>query len=100
MLLVHAVDRPEVPPIGMPARFRTDIAYFARPAGEEGVPELGHDEYFVPQADARRWYEEGIVMLISPLDSEHQAEIEITDEQEAWLGWLIEHQVQHVRLTR
>ena len=31
---VIPVDRTEVPPFTMPARFRTDIAYFMTPAGE------------------------------------------------------------------
>ena len=35
---IHAVDKPQLPTFEMPARFRTDIAYFMTPAGERGVP--------------------------------------------------------------
>jgi hypothetical protein len=33
------------------------------------------------------------------LDSEKQAEVEITDEQLVWLEWLQEHGVSRVRLA-
>ena len=32
------------------------------------------------------------------LDSRSKAEIELTDYQEAWLQWLVDNQVQHVRV--
>ena len=53
-MLVHAVDRPELPPLTMPDRFRTDIAYFMTPAGDHGVPKLPEREYWIRLDDARR----------------------------------------------
>lgn len=95
---VQAVDHPELPPFEMPDRFRHEIAYFMTPAGEAGVPELAADEYFIRSSDARQWYDDGSFSLVSPLDSENQTECELTEEQEAWLEWLLKHEVQHVKV--
>ena len=98
-MLVYAVDKPELPPLEMPARFRHDVAYFMTPGGERGAPKLASGEYWIDLEDSRRWLAEGILMLVSPLDSENQAEVEITEEQENWLEWMVANQVQHVRLS-
>jgi hypothetical protein len=97
-MLVRSVDKPEIAPIEMPARFRTDVAYFMTPAGVRGAPKLAAGEYWISLDEARRWLEEGAVEVISPLDSGHSTEFELTDEQENWLRWIIEHEIQHVRL--
>lgn len=98
-MLVHAVNRPEVQPLEMPARFKHDIAYFMTPSGERGAPQLGIGEYWISIDEARRWFEDGVLEVVSPLDSENKAELELTEEQESWLDWLITNEVQHVRLT-
>jgi hypothetical protein len=95
---VFAVERPELPPLEMPDRFKYDIAYFMTPPGEHGVPPLSEGHYWVRLVDARRWLDEGVLSLVSPLDSEHTAEAEISDEQQAWLEWMIDNDVEHVRL--
>ena len=95
---VYAVDRPELAPLEMPSRFKHDIAYFMTPAGERGAPALAEGEYWIDPADVRRWLDEGVLRLVSPLDSENQAEVEIDEDQEAWLEWLAVHDVRRVRL--
>jgi hypothetical protein len=95
---VHAIDRPELAPLEMPARFKHDIAYFMTPSGEHGAPLLGRDEYWIDAAEAKRWLDEGVLLLVSPLDSASKAEVEISEDQERWLEWLIEHSIQHVRV--
>jgi len=97
-MLVYAVDRPQVAPFPMPDRFRTDIAYFMAVPGEAGVPALQAGEYFVHLADARRWLDEGVLFLVSPLDGQHKTEVEISEEQEDWLEWLVHHEIEHIRL--
>ena len=82
----------------MPARFKHDIAYFMTPPGERGAPQLPAGEYWVSLDEARRWLDEGVLLVVSPLDSESQAEIEISEDQERWLEWLVEHDIQHLRL--
>jgi hypothetical protein len=98
-VMVHAVDRPELPPHPMPDRFRRDVAYFKTPSGSHGVPPLPRDEYWIRLDDARTWLDDGGVEVISPLDSSAKAEIELTDEQEAWLEWMVANDVEHIRLA-
>jgi len=98
-LYVQAVDKPDLAGLEMPARFRQEVGYFMTPPGEHGVPELAEGEYWVRLSEARTWYEEGVIYLVSPLDSENQTEVELSEEQEAWLGWMIEHEVEHIRLS-
>jgi hypothetical protein len=33
------------------------------------------------------------------LDSENQTEVELSEEQEAWMEWMLEHEVEHIRLS-
>ncbi len=97
-VLVFAIIRPDVPPFKMPDRFRTDIAYFMTPAGEHGVPKLPPGEYWVRLDDSRRWLDDGVLSVVSPLDGLNRTEIELSDEQEAWLRWMVANEVEHVRL--
>jgi hypothetical protein len=97
-MFIHAIDKPKLAPFQMPARFRTDIAYFMTPAGVAGAPKLPAGEYWISLSDARRWLDDGVVEVISPLDSMNATEFELTEEQENWLRWLVENEVQHVRV--
>jgi hypothetical protein len=97
-LKICSVEKPDVPPLNMPARFRTEIVYFMTPSGESGVPALGPQEYWIRREDAQRWLDEFVVEVVSPLDAEAVAEIELSEEHEAFLQWLIDHDVQHVRI--
>ncbi len=96
--LVFAVDQPGLPPFRMPDRFRHEITYFMTLADEPGVPRLAAGEYWVSAADARNTLDDGVLRLVSPLDSDNKAEVELTEELEDWLEWMVAHQVQHVRL--
>ncbi len=98
-MLVYAVGRTELQPFSMPARFRTDIAYFMTPAGEPGVAKLPPGEYWIRLDDARTWLDEGVVAVVSPLDSLNQTEFELSEEQENWLRWMVANQIEHVRLA-
>ena len=95
---IHAVGRPELPPFEMPARFRTEIVYFITPHGDPGVPPLANDEYWIRLEDARRWLDDLVIRIVSPLDAAAQAEIELREDQEAWLDWLVRNGVEHVRV--
>ena len=96
---VHAVDQANLAPLEMPARFRTEIVFFMTSPGDKGAPaKLGENEYWIDAAEARRWLDEGVVYVVSPLDAENKAEIELTEEHEAFLEWLVQHNVQHVRM--
>lgn len=96
---VVSVDQPAAPPCSMPDRFRHDVTYFATPAGVQDAPaRLGEREYWIRAADARQAFDDGVVTIVSPLDSSYRTEIEISEDHERWLEWLLQHHVQHVRL--
>ncbi len=97
---VHAVGRPELSAFEMPDRFRHDITYFVTSSGESGAPtDLQEGEWWVRLTDARTILEEGTIRIVSPLDSATAAELEISEEQEAWLEWMVRHQVERIRLS-
>ena len=96
---VIPVGQPDLPPLTMSQRFRTEIVYFMTPAGSRSAPAtLGTNEYWIALDDARRWLEDGVVLVISPLDSASKAEIALSEEHEAWLEWMVRNEIQHVRL--
>ncbi len=99
-MLVHAIDHPQVPPLAMPDRFKHDVAYFMTPPGERGAPaKLPAGEYWIDPDDAATWLADGVLSVYSPLDSDKQAELEITEDQELFLDWLKVHGVRHIRLV-
>src|SRR5262245_15884905 len=97
-VLVYAVARPDLEPFRMPDRFRHEITYFMTISGERGVPKLPAGEYWIRLADAKTALDDGAVRIVSPLDSASKAEIELSEEQEAWLEWMAKNGVEHVRL--
>lgn len=97
---VFAVDHPELPPCEMPDRFRLEIVYFMTTPGERGAPaKLPPNEYWIDRQEAQVWLDDLVVSIVSPLDAAAVAEIPLSEEQEAWLQWLIDNNVQHVRLA-
>ena len=98
-VLVHAVGRPEVAPLEMPVRFRHEITYFASEPGTGSAPaSLGDGEWWVSLDEAKRVFDDGVIRLVSPLDSSSTAELELTEDHEVWLEWVIANEVQHIRL--
>jgi hypothetical protein len=96
---VIAVGRADVPELSMPERFRHEVSYFMTAADAAGVPALGPQEYWIRQSEAQAWLDDGVFRLISPLDSANRTEIELSEEQEAWLEWLVKHGIEHIRLA-
>jgi hypothetical protein len=96
---IHAVGREGLPPLAMPARFRTELPYYITVAGTPGVPPLGPGEYFVRLDDTRRILDDGCLTIVSPLDSAMRAEIELNEDHERWLEWMQTHSVEHIRVV-
>ncbi len=96
--LLQSLDQPAVPARPISDRLRSQLAYFAAPAGVPGLPAPGEHEYILPAAEIARALDEGVIYLISPLDTANMTEVEISEEQEALLQWLQQHGVQHVRV--
>lgn len=97
---VLAVGRSDVPPIAMPDRFRQEIAYFmaacsttAGTASEKPVA----GEYALSLTELQTVLDDGCVTLVSPLDSDTHAEIELSEDHERWLEWVLRHAVDRIR---
>ena len=96
---VTPVGRSDIVPFKMSDRFRHEITYFMSIPGQGGVPATNPGEYWVALDDARRWLDDGVFHLVSPLDSENQTEVELSEEHEAWLEWMVKHEIQHIRIS-
>lgn len=95
---VISVSPTNVPSTTMSDRFRHEIAYFGSRNGDNIPVDLALSEYWIDLVEAEDMYDSGVVKLVSPLDSSSTAELELSEELERWLEWVIEHKVQHVRL--
>lgn len=96
---VTAANRSEVPPLEMPERFRMEIVYFMTIPGDKNAPvKMDDGEYWIDLDDAKKWLDEQVVYVVSPLDAENQAEIELTEYHEAFLQWVVENNTRHVRI--
>jgi hypothetical protein len=95
---VLAVDNPSAPPLEISARLRSQLVYFMTPPDEPQVPALETNDYWIDAQQTAQWLEEGVLEVVSPLDDEHQTVVELSEEQEIFLEWLVMHQIQHIRL--
>ena len=100
MVQVIPIDQPDVAPFSMPDRFRKEVVYFMTPLDGEGAPSLAKDEYWRRSEDAKQWLDDGVFTLVSPLDAHSVAEIELTEEQEAWLEWMVNNEISTIRIAK
>jgi hypothetical protein len=96
--LLASVDHPELAPLAISPRLRTQLVYFMSSPDSPGVPPLKDNEYWISRNDVTEWLMEGIFYLVSPLDSGNVTDVELSEEQEAMLSWLDKNHVQHVRV--
>ncbi len=97
---VTSVDNPAATSLDISERMRSQLVYFITPSDAPHVPPLEADDYWIDTASANQLLEEGVFELVSPLDSENKTTIELSEEQETFLEWLVTHQVQHIRLHK
>jgi hypothetical protein len=93
-----AVDNPQAPSLEVSTRLRAQLVYFMTPPDEPHVPPLAAQDYWIDAAHTAQWLEEGVIAVVSPLDEEHQAMVELSEEQEIFLEWLAAYHVQHIRV--
>src|SRR5271166_6450012 len=98
-LKLISVDQPEVPALAISTRLRSQLVYFMTPPNTPGIPALGESEYWLSRSEVTKWLSEGVLLLVSPLDTDNMTEVELSEEQEVLLGWLDKHQVQHIRVV-
>jgi hypothetical protein len=97
-LVLVPIDRPEAPPWGVSPRLRQQLVYFMSARDTAGIPPLGDDEYWFAAAEVAKWVDEGVFYLVSPLDTDTQTEVELSEEQESFLAWLYKYNIEHARL--
>lgn len=93
-----SLDRPGVKPLDISARLQSQLVYFMSSPDAPGVPPLKENELFFAQPEVERWLDEGVIELVSPLDTANMTEVELSEEQESLLQWLSSHGIQHVRI--
>lgn len=98
-VLVHAVGRSDVEPLEMPERFRLDVVYFMTPGDHAGAPALVATEYWIESENIDRWLDDGGFSVVSPLDAETVAEIDLSEDQERWLEWMKKNNLTHIRVV-
>jgi hypothetical protein len=97
-VLLQAVDQPDVAAKAISSRLRSQIAYFSHSEPGHQPPTLGENEYFFPAKEVARILDDGCVQLVSPLDTANMTEVELSDEQEDLLNWLLDNKIQHIRV--
>lgn len=93
-----SLDHPELPPFPISERLRAQLVYFQAGPSAQGMPsKLGEGEFWFDRDEVTRWVMDGVFYLVSPLDTEKATEVELTEEQDAFLTWLEFNHVRHVR---
>ena len=92
------IDQTHVSPLPISDRMRGQLVYFMAGATAAGMPTLGENEYWFAHDEVKKWLDDGVFYLVSPLDSANMTEVELTEEQEIMLNWLDKNNVQHVRV--
>ena len=98
-LAILPLDRPNLAPRAISSRLRSQLVYFAAATGTPGVPALGENEFWFSREDVLKWSDEGVIYLVSPLDTANMTEVELSEEQETFLLWLRDEGVQHARVV-
>ena len=93
---VIPLDKTEIAPYEISATLRNQLPYFT----DGRIHDTGNsDEFVFPIARTTELLEDGVFFVVSPLDDQNQAEIEITEEQEDLLEWLVSNRIEEVRIT-
>ena len=99
-LKIIPLDGNATPPLEMPERFRLEVVYFMTPDDSPNAPKLGPNEYWIEPQNVDRWLDDGCFSVVSPLDAESVAEIELSEDHERWLEWLKKFQITKVQIVR
>jgi hypothetical protein len=93
-----SIDQTTAPPLAISSRLRSQLVYFMTPSDAPHVPPLHPNDYWIDAEHSAQWFADGVFELVSPLDGEQRTVIELSEEQEVFLEWLITHHIQHIRV--
>ncbi len=88
--------RTGIAPLAISPRLRSQLVYFAVPTDPMKAPD---GEFRFDLEEVGRFLDEGVIALVSPLDTANMTEVELSEEQESMLAWLKTQRVRHVRLV-
>lgn len=92
------LNRPELEPFPMSERLRSQLVYFQAATDAPGRPALGEGEYWFDREEVAKWLDDGVIDLVSPLDTENTTEVELSEEQEDLLGWLHKNEIRRAKV--
>ncbi len=98
-ITIVALDRPGLSPYVISPRLRSQLVYFTAAKDAPGTPHLADHEFWFKREDVIKWADEGVFYLVSPLDTANMTEVELSEEQESFVLWLRENEVQHARVN-
>ena len=93
-LLLVPIHPSQLPARPISPRLRSQLVYFATPSG----PEISESEYKFDLKEVAQWVEDGVISLVSPLDTANMTEVELDEEQENMLIWLSKNAIVHVKV--
>ena len=85
-------------PLLISATLHNQLNYFVITKSREDEERLAPNEFEVDLLDIMRWAESGTIRMVSPLDSSHFAEVELSFEQLDLLDWLLAGQIKRLRV--
>jgi hypothetical protein len=85
-------------PLLISSTLRNQLNYFVAAKSREDEERLAPNEFEVDLNDVARWAESGAIRMVSPLDSSHFAEVELSFEQLDFLDWLLAGQIKRLRV--
>jgi hypothetical protein len=97
---IRSLDKPHIEPFVISERLKSQIHYFAGPHDHPAAPPLKSGEYWFHKPELESYLEQGSFAVVSPLDMANATEIELSEEQEALLSWLVHNDITHIHLER
>lgn len=91
---IVSLEPADIPPLSISDRIKSQLPYLTSdPPAEQGA----HDsqEYWINQDAAKATLDDGSFLVVSPLRAENAAEVELSEEAEEFLEWIVEHAVTH-----
>ena len=98
--VASALDKPTLEPYEISGILRGQLQYFTEGAsGSQWEHSEDPNAFFFPLELTSELFDEGVFYVTSPLDDQNQAEIEITEEQEDFLDWLVSNKIEKVKVS-
>jgi hypothetical protein len=89
---IVSLNPADAAPLVIAERIKSQLPYLTSEP-PQGVHE--NHEYWIDLEAAKRTLDDGSFLVVSPLRAENAAEIELSEEAEEFLEWIVKHAVTH-----